>query len=63
MPMATSLISTVLALGTVAAAPREGLSVGDAFPVRLLPGLEDGEPRSVADYRGRKLLLHVFASW
>jgi hypothetical protein len=39
------------------------MAVGEAFPVRLLPGLEDGSPHSVADWRGRKLLLHVFASW
>jgi hypothetical protein len=63
MPIATSLLSTMLALGGVAEPPREGLAVGEAFPVLLLPGLEDGAPRSVADWRGRKLLLHVFASW
>jgi len=42
---------------------REGLEVGDFFPVRPFPALDDGAPRSVADYRGRRLLLQVFASW
>jgi hypothetical protein len=36
---------------------------GDVFPVVNLPSLTDGTPMSVADFRGRKVLLHQFASW
>lgn len=60
---------TALAFGaalggaTAEETPRQGLEVGDFFPVRPFPALEDGAPRSVADFRGRRLLLQVFASW
>ena len=42
---------------------QQGLAVGEAFPTLAFASLEDGSTRSLADYRGRKLLLHVFASW
>ena len=35
---------------------------GQPFPDLTLPTL-DGEPLSIAAYRGRKVVLHVFASW
>ncbi len=40
-----------------------GFQVGEPFPDMLLPSLADGQPRSLADFRGRKVVLHVFASW
>ena len=39
------------------------LKVGEPFPVIALPSAKDGQPMSVNDFRGRKLLLHLFASW
>ncbi len=36
---------------------------GVAFPDLLFPRLADGEAGSVRDYRGKKLILHIFASW
>lgn len=39
------------------------LAVGQPFPTLTLPALEDGRPRSLAEFRGRKVILHVFASW
>ncbi len=39
-----------------------GLQIGRPFPDIALPDL-DGNRRSVADFRGHKLILHVFASW
>ena len=47
----------------LSAAGAASLEVGERFPDLLLPRLEDGRPGSIADYRGEKLLLHVFASW
>jgi hypothetical protein len=29
----------------------------------VLPSLQDGSPRSLSDFLGRKVILHVFASW
>jgi hypothetical protein len=44
--------------------PRRGaFEVGQTFPDLMLPSLEDGQPTSMRDYRGQKVVLHVFASW
>ena len=37
--------------------------VGDVFPDLALPSLEDGTPTRLSDFRGHKVMLHVFASW
>lgn len=37
--------------------------VGDPFPTLELPSLEEGEPVSLEAFRGKKVILHVFASW
>lgn len=39
------------------------IEVGKPFPAVVLPSLADGRPASIADFRGKKTLLHVFASW
>jgi len=39
------------------------LEVGRPFPPLVLPAAADGRPLSLADFRGRKTILHVFASW
>jgi len=44
-----------------ARAPR--IALGEPFPNLVLPSVDDGRPRSIAEFRGRKLALHVFASW
>ena len=36
---------------------------GQVFPTMVLPSLSDGRPGSVADFRGKKLILHIVASW
>ena len=38
------------------------LEVGQAFPNMLLPSLE-GRSGSIADFRGEKLIVHIWASW
>ncbi len=52
----------MVALGPVDAAPLE-FRVGDVFPDLTLPALDDGKPVSLGTFRGRKLVLHVWASW
>ncbi|MGH9159159.1 MAG: TlpA family protein disulfide reductase [Vicinamibacteraceae bacterium] len=37
--------------------------VGQPLPGLILPDLADGRPRSIAELRGQKLILHIFASW
>ena len=41
----------------------EPLSPGKPFPVIALPDIQSGEARSIVDFRGQKLMLHLFASW
>lgn len=36
---------------------------GQMFPTMVFPSLDGGRPSSVADFRGKKLILHIFASW
>ena len=42
---------------------RSPFPLGQPFPDLTLPALEDGRPASIRDYRGQKVILHVFASW
>ena len=39
------------------------LEVGGQFPDILLPRLDDGEPSSISAFRGKRTILHLFASW
>ncbi len=39
------------------------IEVGKPFPALILPSLTDGSPSSIVQFRGKKTLLHVFASW
>ena len=43
--------------------PPSGFKVGKPFPELTLPSAEDGAPMSLADFRGKKVILQVFASW
>ncbi len=40
-----------------------GFEVGQYFPEIALPSAEDGNPLSLARFRGKKTILHIFASW
>ena len=55
-----------LALSTTALAQPSlpaSIAEGKPFPAIVLPELSDGHPASIADFRGEKVVLHVFASW
>ena len=47
---------------SVPAFPVLEIADGAAWPGFYLPDL-DGKPLSVQDYRGKKIVLHIFASW
>ena len=40
-----------------------GFNVGEAFPTDALPSAVDGKPMSIADFRGKKVIVNIFASW
>ena len=57
-------LAIALILAPMAAGAAPSLKIGEPFPILSLPlsGNED-EKSSVMGYRGRKLMLHLFASW
>ncbi len=55
------VLSAVIILAAGAAA--DSIKVGEPFPDLPLPDMVDGQPRSIADFRGQKVILHIFASW
>jgi hypothetical protein len=40
-----------------------GFNPGDAFPTLALKSASDGRPMSLAEFRGRKVIVNIFASW
>lgn len=65
LTMAVAAMAAALATPHTAWAqmPDHPFQPGTPFPTLSLPSLEDGRPASIADYRGQKVILHVFASW
>jgi hypothetical protein len=57
------MMATALSSEASAQMPDHPFEVGTPFPTLALPALDDGRPASIADYRGQKLIVHVFASW
>ena len=53
----------VMGSGQPAARPPGLFEVGRPFPVLALPDAANGKARSITEFRGRKIILHVFASW
>lgn len=62
--MRMGILSFAFALASASAtdeAPR--IEAGQPFPDLALPRMEDGRAVSVSDFRGQKLVLHIWASW
>lgn len=59
-----ALLAAALGPGAALAGDDEvRLEVGLSFPPITLPLLADGSPASIVDFRGEKIIMHVFASW
>ncbi len=43
--------------------PRLNFTLGDPLPVLTLPALDGGRPRSISEFRGKKVVLLIFGSW
>ena len=41
----------------------EGIREGQPFPNLAWPSMEDGRAVSIANFRGKKTVLHIWASW
>lgn len=57
------LLAALCCLSQMLAAQTPRIEVGQPFPDLVLPRLEDGAPASISDFRGEKLVLHIWASW
>lgn len=57
------LVAAMAATPSDAQAQNTGFEVGQPFPTLSFPALEDGRPRSITEFRGQRIILHVFASW
>ena len=57
------LVAAMAATPSDAQAQNAGFEVGQPFSTLSFPALEDGRPRSIAEFRGQRIILHVFASW
>ena len=40
-----------------------GFNAGEAFPTIALPSAADGRPVSLAAFRGKNVIVNIFASW
>lgn len=61
---ATTLLALLgWALATPALAQGYAPKVGEHHPEFTLPDIQTGKPVSLADFRGKKVLLIQFASW
>lgn len=61
--MKTPQLALVLSLAATSASAASPFRVGAPLPRVTLPSIEDGAARSLSDFRGEKLMLHVWASW
>jgi len=60
---ALCLSFSAIAAATPESGSKSGLREGDRFPDLRLPTLEGGEHQSISSFRGKKVLLLVYASW
>lgn len=59
-----TLLAILAIVAPLATAAPPSLDPGQPFPVLSLPLCGNEEERdSIMKYRGRKLMLHLFASW
>jgi len=61
-----STCSALISIGAAASAAAQtapAFEVGETFPAIVLLDADGSAPRSIADFRGQKIILHMFASW
>lgn len=62
--LAATLLCSALATLSRGAEDDSWIAVGQPFPLISLPLVGEGEKRAgIERYRGRKLMVHCFASW
>ena len=62
-PPTDEVLASAVSSGSAAQRLSSPFAEGDVFPDLAFPSLEDGTPTRLSDFRGHKVMLHVFASW
>lgn len=62
-PLAAVPVVVLLLTGGIGRSPAAPPAVGDRHPDFTLSAIADGKPKSLSDFRGKKVLLVQFASW
>lgn len=57
------VLLVIIGFVSMNALPASDVAIDKPFPALLLPSLLDGKPLSVKDFRGKKTVLHIWASW
>jgi hypothetical protein len=57
------VILSTIAIMTALRSEARSFLPGEMFPEIVLPRLDDGSAASLADFRGQKLMMQIFASW
>lgn len=60
-PRLATIVSAILFTQNAVAQSR--IEAGQPFPEIVLPAMDDGSPVSITMFRGKKTVLHIFASW
>lgn len=59
-----TLLAIALMLSPATAPAKPSIAVGRPFPIVALPLCDNPDQAdSIVEFRGRKLMLHLFASW
>ncbi len=61
--VAVGLMLVAASAGTAAWGGAMAFTEGKPAPELALPSLNDSALRTLADFRGKPVVLHVFASW
>lgn len=57
------LVTIGVLVGVANGSSMNEFKVGLLFPGLVLPSAENGSPMSIVDFRGQKVVLHIWASW
>ena len=63
MVIAAGMVGLTIAPPALAQRGLGEIKIGQPFPDLTFRSMEDGSPMSVADFRGKKVVLQIFASW
>ncbi len=63
MVIAAGMVGMAMAQPALAQRGLGEIKIGQPVPDLTFRSMEDGSPMSIADFRGKKVVLQIFASW